>query len=275
MRTIALTSFITILCLALSFTFESQPAMSVSAGAPEAKTGSPSDGATCFSQCHGANPGTPNGSEMMTLTGLPAGGYMPGQTYNLNLALSGGSHDLFGFQISPQDWTGHMQGTWSTGGSNLVQITNTKWLTQTFAGNSGSAGAIDWDFQWEAPGPGTGDVNFYFTSIFADGMNAHLGDVMLQDSVMIAENTNVGIGNLSNDNEVEIKVMENQILIDNPIREKLHVSIFDVGGRAIYTSNFSDQRYNIDLLQVSTEGIHLIVIKGSDFQTAERIIRLK
>ena len=165
MRTLPIASVLTVICLVLSLVFEDKPAMSVSAGAPEAKTGSPSDGATCFSLCHGASPGTPNGNETMDLIGLPVGGYVPGQTYNLNLALSGSSNDVFGFQISPQDWTGHMQGTWITGGSNLVQITNTKWLTQTFAGNTGSAGAVDWDFQWEAPGLGTGDVHFYFTSI--------------------------------------------------------------------------------------------------------------
>jgi hypothetical protein len=211
----------------------------------------------------------------MGLIGLPAGGYVPGQTYNLNLALSGSSNDVFGFQISPQDWTGHMQGTWITGGSNLVQITNTKWLTQTFAGNMGSAGAVDWGFQWEAPGLGTGDVHFYFTSIFADGINAHLGDVMLQDSVMIIENTNVGIGDTDTDNEVEIIALENQILVVNPIMKELTVAIMDIQGKEFYRSEFSTSQHNIDLSTLTSNGIQFVVIKGSNFQTAKRILHLR
>ena len=253
---------------------ESNPAMSVSAGAPEAKTGSPSDGATCFSQCHGSNPGTPNGNELMTLSGLPVSGYVPGQTYDLNLALSGSSHDVFGFEISPQDWTGHMQGTWITGGSNLVQIINTKWLTHTFAGNSGSAGAIDWDFQWEAPSTGAGDVHFYFTSIFADGMNAHLGDVMLQDSITISEDPNVSVNENEIEPKVSIKGLENQITITNPLLKSLQISVIGLDGRVVYSSVFSSSTHNIDLSEQSFSGIQIVVIKGEGYIKAERILLL-
>ena len=271
MRTVAITSFITVLCLALSFAFEDQPAMSVSAGAPESRTGSPSDGMTCMDQCHGANPGTPSGNELMTLSGLPVGGYVPGQTYNLTLALSGNSTDVFGFEITPQDWTGHAQGSWITGGSNLVQIINTKWLTHTFAGNSGSAGAIDWDFQWEAPTAGAGDVNFYFTSIFANDNNNHLGDVMLQDSLMVMENLNVGIVEETDDVTISLNSMDNSIKISNPLQLDFVVQVLSLDGKLVHSFSIQGSEPKIDLASRANNGVYLIVLRGKGFTKSQRI----
>ena len=275
MRTFVITSFITVICLALSFAFEDKPAMSVSAGAPVSRTGSPGDGMTCMDQCHGANPGTPNGNEAITLIGLPIEGYVPGQVYNLTLAATGSSNDIFGFEISPQDWTGEMRGSWITGGSNLVQILNTKWMTHTFAGNSGSGGARSWDFQWEAPSLGTGDVNFYFTSIFADGMNAHLGDVMLQDSVMIMENNGVSITEPTTEVTVSLNSLEKVININNPIRLVFNVQVLSLDGRLVHNANVSGLESKIDLASHAQNGVYLVVIRGEGFMQTLRVALLK
>lgn len=275
MRTFAITSFITIICLALSFAFEDNTAMSVSGGAPESRTGSPSDGMTCMDQCHGANPGTPNGNEMLALTGLPVDGYVPGQVYNLMLSTSGSSHDIFGFEISPQDWTGHMLGSWITGGSSFVQIINTKWMTHTYAGNSGSGGAHSWDFQWEAPTAGAGDVNFYFTSIFGDGMNGHLGDVMLQDSVMVMENLNVGIEEKTNDVTVSLNPFDKIIKINNPMQLDFNVQVLSIDGRLVHNSNVQGSEPKIDLSSETRNGVYVVVLRGAGFAQSHRVVLLK
>ncbi len=275
MRTFTVASVITIICLLVSMGLEDKHAYSVSAGAPEGRTGSPGDGATCMDQCHGANPGTPNGNEAVALTGLPVGGYVPGTTYDLTLSATGSSNDVFGFQISPQDWSGNMLGSWIMGTSGLVQVINTKWLTHTYAGNSGSGGEHSWDFQWEAPSLGVGDVHLYYSVLFADGMNAHLGDVMLQDSVMLTENTSVSIEENEEKVSYSVNYFNNELRLNNHAKGLVNVRLLNLEGREILASSFATEQHRIDLSTIKASGVYILVMQGADFQYAERIAVLR
>ncbi len=267
-RTVTILSAIVTVCI-IVFGLGQQQAISRSDGAPYAKTGSPSDGQTCNEGCHGNSPGTPNGAEAIELTGLPAAGYVPDSTYNLTISASGSSYDKFGFEISPQTWSGDMLGEWIAGTDSWINSTN--WLTHSFAGTAGANGAQSWDFQWIAPSAGTGNVNFYYTVLFANGADLFDGDVMLQDSVALPENTSVGIIDLAED-EIQISSVFGQkmLQINTSTNEELLVSVFDLKGVQVFSKTISNHQL-IDLSSYAEDGVYLVVVRGNDILKSQRI----
>jgi len=247
--------------------------MSSSSGAPTAKTGSPSDGNTCL-QCHGSNPGVPNGGEAIELTGLPAGGYVPGTTYDLTLSASGSSNNMFGFEISPQDWVGNMQGSWIMGTNTWINTTN--WLTHNHAGTAGSSGGASWDFQWMAPSNGTGDVNFYYTVLFADGMNLFEGDVMLQDSVVLLENSSVGI-DVGDEMDIVVSTLigKKAVVIQSVgFTSDISVQITNLNGREVFAGSVNNGQEIIDL-SAAAGGIYIVNVDGSNKSVRKKILLLE
>jgi hypothetical protein len=121
-------------------------------GAPAAKTGSPGDGSNC-TECHGGNATTTAG---LITTNIPAGGYVPGQTYQITATNPLTGTGKMGFEVSPQNAAGTQLGTLVAGsGSQLVS--GTKYVTHTNANTTTNT----WTFSWIAPAAGTGAVTFY------------------------------------------------------------------------------------------------------------------
>jgi hypothetical protein len=120
-------------------------------GAPAGNSGSPADGQTCTS-CHG---GTATTATNVLTTNVPTEGYTPGQSYTITVTIAGSSARK-GFEVSPQNNNGVMQGTIASGsGSTII---GTKYITHTSAKTSNPS---TWTFTWTAPAKGTGTVNIY------------------------------------------------------------------------------------------------------------------
>jgi hypothetical protein len=121
-------------------------------GAPEAKTGSPADGANC-TECHGGTATTTNG---LITSNIPGTGYVPGTTYQITATNPLTGTGKMGFEVSPQNVAGTQLGTLIAGaGSQLVG--GTKYVTHINA----NATTNTWTFGWVAPAAGTGAVTFY------------------------------------------------------------------------------------------------------------------
>ncbi len=120
-------------------------------GSPGGYTGSPGDGKNC-TQCHG---GTASAVLGWITSDIPDDGYIPGETYNIYITISGSGDK--GFEVSPQDAGGNMLGT-VIDGSGIHLVNGNKAVTQD---NATSANPAEWQFQWTAPATGTGDVTFY------------------------------------------------------------------------------------------------------------------
>ncbi len=127
-------------------------------GAPAAKTGSPGDGSNC-TECHGGTPTTVAG---WITSNIPAGGYTPGQTYQITASNQLTGTGKFGFEVSPQNAAGTLLGTLAAG-TNSQLVGSNKYVTHTSANTSNST----WTFNWTAPVAGTGQVTFY--GAFAKG----------------------------------------------------------------------------------------------------------
>lgn len=130
-------------------------------GAPAAYTGSPADGQTCAnSGCHNAT--TTIATNNLT-TNVPTAGYTPGQSYTITITINGTSARK-GFEVSPQNSDGVMQGTIASGvGSKIV---GSKYVTHTAYKTSNPS---TWTFTWTAPIKGTGTVTVY--GAFVNGIS--------------------------------------------------------------------------------------------------------
>jgi len=120
-------------------------------GSPGGYTGSPGDGRDC-TQCHG---GTASAVLGWITSDIPDGGYIPGETYTINISVTGSGDK--GFEVSPQDASGNLLGS-ITDGPNVHLVNGNKAITQD---DATSANPAEWQFQWTAPETGTGDVTFY------------------------------------------------------------------------------------------------------------------
>ena len=122
-------------------------------GAPAGYTGSPSDGKNCV-QCHG---GTATTSTGWITSNIPAGGYVPGQSYQITATNSLTGSGKYGFEVSPQNAAGALSGTLTVGPNNKFADGNIKYITHSNA----TASLKTWTFTWTAPVAGSGNVTFY------------------------------------------------------------------------------------------------------------------
>lgn len=134
---------------------------SSTAGSPAARCGAPADGGATCTGCHGGatiiDLGLNNG---WIVSDIPAGGYVPGETYTFTATATQVGSSKFGFQMSPQALNGAYLGTMIVTDAVQTQIVGTKYITHKSAGTAGS-GSKSWSFDWIAPVAGTGTVSFY------------------------------------------------------------------------------------------------------------------
>ncbi|MDP5101956.1 MAG: T9SS type A sorting domain-containing protein [Nonlabens sp.] len=148
--------------------------LSFSSGQPGQFSGSPGDGNSTCTSCHA--PGSTYGG-VPTLTGVPSS-YVPGQSYNLSLAINGSSRSKFGFNITAESGSNAKVGTWTAGAGTQLR-SDAAGLTHTNAGNTSST----WNFTWVAPATNQGNVTFYFATIQANNAGGNSGDQTVAGSV--------------------------------------------------------------------------------------------
>lgn len=208
--------------------FHTNHALTNSSGAPQGKTGAPGEG-TC-NDCH-SGPAVTN--QVLSVTSnVPVQGYVPGSSYTITVSLTGGLSNTFGFQASPQNAAGVLQGSMAAGtGTQLIG--GNKWITHTSAGNQGTGNAKTWTFQWTAPSPGTGNLTFYVAGNFASGSNGNQGDVIRTTTLALSQASGVGINDISS---------RGYAVFPNPATDHVTIalpndvatataSLFDISGR--------------------------------------------
>jgi hypothetical protein len=148
--------------------------------APASSSGAPSEG-TCF-DCHGLAENDGVGSISIAVAGLAAGGYVPGQVYDVTVTLTRTGALRWGFSLTAlRNWDNAMAGSFTIGTDNF---TNTRtgtvggisrtWISHTtglgadgtFAGTAN--GPVNWTFKWTAPAEGAGAVTLYTAGVAAD-----------------------------------------------------------------------------------------------------------
>lgn len=178
---------IAVFLIFLSLIFSYETANSNSGGAPAVKTGSPSDGNTCFQSCHNSFPVLPKPG--LITSNIPVTGYVPGNTYTITASISSPGKNSFGFEVSPQASNGSRLGTIVITNSSETQFTGSgqKWITHK--NNTGVNNAKTWTFDWIAPPSGTGDVTFYGAFIIGNGGSGNSLDSVKTSTLTVSETT--------------------------------------------------------------------------------------
>lgn len=158
-------------------------------GALPAHTGSPHDVITCSNGigCHG---GTATVLSDIITSNVPVTGYIAGITYTITVTVTDPAKIEFGFQISPQDNAGNLLGTIIKTDPARTHFADSahKYLTHTTAGTAAPGHTDVWQFNWTAPGTGTGCVTFYGAFNFANSNNMATGDIIHKSTLTICEN---------------------------------------------------------------------------------------
>ena len=126
--------------------------------------------------CHGGN-SVNSGDGGISLSGLPTS-YVPGQTYNLALTVSGTHARGYGFQLSPKI-NGNL-------GGQLTAVSNDMGIESDSAEHRGSSLTGTWNFQWTAPSTDEGSVTFYASGLATGGSSGNDGDYVYTMSQNLA-----------------------------------------------------------------------------------------
>jgi len=217
--------------------FSSQKSLRYAGGSPAGYTNSPYDNKTC-TQCH-VHVGVPHFKEDMITSDIPACGYIPGETYTINLSIAAQHTNKFGFICSPHDATGNMLGELIVTDASRTKIVGqqTKYATHTSGGVLGSNNVQNWSFDWIAPS-GINTVTFY-AAFTAGSVN--------NDSTFTSAYTVI-----ANTSDIEEVKRGNSISVyPNPASEILFIENTPFfSGQTTYTIyNVSGQK----LLQIETE----------------------
>jgi Secretion system C-terminal sorting domain/Reeler domain len=232
-------------------------------GAPVAVTGSPGDGANC-TQCHG---GTANSASGWITSNIPAGGYIPGQIYQITATNSLTGSGKYGFEVSPQNTSGTQLGTLAAG-TNCQMMGNGKYVTHSNASSSVKV----WTFPWTAPATGTGNVTFY--GAFA--LN-YPGATTLS-TLLVSEQTNTGISDPTlpsalifpnpNNGQFTVKIPESMQNNDGTLE------ILNVSGNTVTKTKYTSKN-NRDIhmdISSSPRGVYFLILQNPSENKFEKFI---
>lgn len=224
---------------------------------PSGRTGSPGDGQTCTS-CHGGNPIILQDG---LVSDIPAEGYIPGESYTIKITDNFSIDDKtrYGFQLSPQNLNGELIGSLEqTNGTNLS--TDNKYISH----NGAIMGNPDWEFTWNAPAEGTGDVTFYLAVLGAKDGQYKVTNL----AQSFPENNSL--------NTTRIEKIENLIVANN------QVQILDEGIERAEIFNTNGQLIDLKILN-NTEnvtfetygwkkGMYIVRVKSNDSWKSSKFI---
>ena len=267
---------ISIVLTALTFTGMHHMVSANKAGAPSGNTGSPGDGVSCAKV--GCHTGTATFADGIITTNIPEEGYQTGATYTITITATSPTRNRFGFQLSPQDISGNIQGE-----LNLTDASRTKltgggaYVTHNSTSIDGVSGVNTWTFDWK-PLMSTGDVTFYAAVNVGNGNGTASGDSIYITSLTVAEDP------ANNPVSIESYLLNQQLVWNNPVRNQLLLNgdmiesgelirIFDLHGRLadswIHTGE-SNVTYDAQHL---TPGMY-IVQSGPGIQQTQQFIKL-
>jgi hypothetical protein len=178
-------SFIYYLSVLLFFFILLTSEIEYGTGSPGGKSGSPGDGGSTCTECHGGTASPQNG---WITTSIPDDGYTPGETYTITAT---GTHNgvvKFGFEATAENTAGTKIGTLTITNSTETKLVNSnKAVTHKSAGTTPTGNTKSWSFNWTAPAAGTGNVGFYAAFNAANGNGNSTGDVIYKSSLTIPE----------------------------------------------------------------------------------------
>ena len=236
---------------------------SYSSGAPFGYSGSPGDNNRMCDQCHSYSGS--GYSPSFDVTGIPANGYQPGQTYQLTLTVSNVSTPRMGFEACVENTSNQKQGTFTNIDGTTQAIQSNTYITHTTSSNTHT----QWTFNWTAPTTSQGDLNLYFSVNMANGDSNTTGDYVQGGSVNIPEDTNI----LKEIDATQIKIYPNPasefINLSTANYQFDQVEIHDILGKT-YPVKLQNNRINISFLPAGT---YILTLQNEQYKAVKQFIK--
>lgn len=240
------------------FSPSSYHSYSFTSGSPGGNTGSPLDGGATCRNCHGGGSAAPRAGAITT--NIPAAGYIPGETYDVNVTLAEPGRTKYGFELVSEN-ASQRRGTFAAPNNQtrtLGGVTAPR-ITHTSAGTSAPGSTKTWNVRWTAPSSGSGAITFY-TALNASNNNGNddAGDNIYVSSLTVQENTGNSIAEFLKQNKAAIypnPVSANAELLNTPSNEtwtiyNLNGSVVAKGtGNRINSENLAQGAYQLVLEQ--------------------------
>jgi hypothetical protein len=237
-------------------------------GPPAGYAGDPAGGNRNCTFCHTGNPAAFEAGWITS--NIPAGGYIPGETYTITATAVGTSISKFGFQISPQSTSGEFRGTILNTGTQTQISGNQRYIHQTLSGTVGS-GTKTWTFDWIAPEAGSGSVTFFGAFNLTNSGNNSSGDLIKLSTLAVDKDITADIQ--SNYVINELKVFPNPSshylsIHSNTLLQQIKYNIIDMSGTIVYTGELLSSQTIVDI-SVLSAGIYFFHIPKAN----EEIVR--
>lgn len=247
-------------------------------------TGSPGE-QTCTS-CHSGTINSGNGSVSIT-TNVPPAGYTAGQTYQIEVNVTDGSSNLFGFGFEALLVSNNTNaGSFTITNSASTQIKTASVsgnmrnnVVHTLNGGTGSGQKV-FTFNWTAPATGSGEVKFYAVGNATNGNNSTSGDKVYSATASVFEFNSSSIA----DENIQIQEI---IVFPNPTNEIINVSLnmmkesdvnfvlIDLSGKVIASTSLQNVtgkiNQTLNFPGDISKGLYLLHIKSEDISRTEKI----
>lgn len=236
-------------------------------GAPGAYSNDPASSNNNCTACHSGTATINNNIGNIT-TNIPSSGYVPGTTYTITANVTYSGKTRFGFEVTPQNSAGTQKGAIIITDAINTKIVNTKYVTHTSAGNTGS-GSRSWSFNWTAPATGSGTVTFYGVLLVGNNNNSDTGDLTYKTTYSVAEAVASGVNELeANTNALTVINLSNALHISYNAQSAApsNVELYNLNGTLVGSSSFDKQNagkvvLNFDLNQNLSTGIYIVKVQ--------------
>ena len=273
LTTIGITAFFTLAILGVSALTETgtTSVYARTSGSPGGKTNSPTDGVSC-TQCHSGIINSGSGTVELGST-IPAGGYVPGQTYTITNVMVQPAINKFGFEVTAERNSDNAK----TGTFILTDAVKTAFansnnaVTHTASGTSPlTPGVGTWSFEWTAPPAGTGDVTFYgaYNSVDGGGENV---DQIYAKTLIVSEDITTTI--TENESQDLFNIYPNPVKNSFKIaseKEVQSVRIYNLQGKQVSSLTQGTTKVNIEHLPA---GVYFVNVEIGGTIKTERLIK--
>lgn len=214
--------------------------MANASGAPTGRTGAPGE-SNCTVSCHigTVQDGTAQNLLTLKLSGNPVSVWVPGQTYEVSLALATGDVKE-GFEATVLDVaTNSMAGNFpGTGGLGTAITTGGSRKYANHTSSSNLEGNVEWVWNWTAPATDVGQVKFYVASNKANGNGTTSGDAIYLSQHTF--NSSLGINEGEEENVVfnaGYSSHNNKLILSYNAftAEQTFMNLVDLNGKSVFT----------------------------------------
>lgn len=245
------------------FSLEDHHSYSNTSGSPGTYTGSPGDGNKTCRSCHSGS--TASQKTDAFSSDIPAGGYIPGATYTINVTLTESGRSKFGFECTSENSANQKKGQFINISTSQTRTIGSSAPRITHVNTTATGGTKTWTFKWKAPATGTGNITFYTALNATNSNGSDSGDNIYVNTSTVSEDLTAGIA------DYLMTLNDKLSLYPNPVTSQLSlgipseignvdaIGIYDLNGKQLISVDATKTKIDVSALSA---GVYLIKVEG-------------